>query len=127
MTYEWSWTSSSPLPDGLDAVVVGWEGDDAQGRPLYLIDLTPDTGTGVYSGRRGYPSREMTAEAAAESRGWWHWGIELVEHGYAPGSIHVELRRAQASTPDPTPLTIRASYIHLGVWRQDTDTITCTW
>lgn len=127
ITYDWSWTSSSPLPDGLDAIVVGWDGDDREGRPLYLVGVTPDTVPGVYSGRRGYPSLEMTAEAAHESRGWWHWGVELVERGYAPGQLVVDLRRAQASVSDPEPLTIRASYIHLGVWRQDVEPVTCSW
>jgi hypothetical protein len=127
ITYDWSWTSSSPLPDGLDAIVVGWDGDDGIGRPLYLIGITPDTVAGVYSGRRGYPSLEMTAEAAEESRGWWHWGVELVERGYAPGHLEVELRRAQPMTPDPEPVSIRASYVHLGVWRQDVQPVTCSW
>jgi hypothetical protein len=127
ITYDWSWTSSSPLPDGLDAFVVGWTGDDGEGRPLYLLGVTPDTEPGVYSGRRGHPSRDMTDEAAEESRGWWHWGIELAERGYAPGHVVVELRRAQRSTPDPEPLLIKASYIHLGVFRQDVEPVTCTW
>jgi hypothetical protein len=47
ITYDWSWTSSSPLPDGLDAFVVGWTGDDGEGRPLYLLGVTPDTEPGV--------------------------------------------------------------------------------
>ena len=89
ITYDWTWTSSSPLPDGLDAFVVGWTGDDGEGRPLYLLGVTPDTEPGVYSGRRGHPSRDMTDEAAEESRGWWHWGIELAERGYAPGHVVV--------------------------------------
>jgi hypothetical protein len=127
ITYDWSWTSSSPLPDGLDAIVVGWDGDDGVGRPLYLIGITPDTVPGVYSGRRGHPSQEMTAAAAEESRGWWHWGIELVERGYAPGQLVVELRRAQPTTTEPEPVVIRASYIHLGVWRQDVEPVTCSW
>jgi hypothetical protein len=127
ITYDWTWTSSSPLPDGLDAFVVGWTGDDGEGRPLYLLGVTPDTEPGVYSGRRGYPSRDMTDEAAEESRGWWHWGIELAERGYAPGHVVVELRRAQTSTPDAEPLLIKASYIHLGVFRQDVEPVTCTW
>jgi hypothetical protein len=127
ITYEWSWSASSPLPDGLDAFVVGWTGDDAEGRPLYLLGVTPDTEPGVYSGRRGHPSRDMTDAAAKESRGWWHWGIELDERGYAPGRVVVELHRAQDTTPDPEPLLIKASYIHLGVFRQDVAPVTCTW
>lgn len=127
ITYDWSWTNSSPLPDGLDAFVIGWSGDDGAGRPLYLLGLTPDTLPGVYSGRRGHPSRAMTAEAAEETRGWWHWGIELAERGYSPGHVVVEIHRAQPTTIDPEPLTIKASYIHLGIFRQDVAPVTCSW
>lgn len=127
ITYDWSWTATSPLPDGLDAIVVGWTGDDAEGRPLYLLDVTPDTERGVYSGRRGYPSRDMTDEVAHESRGWWHWGVELVERGYAPGHLIVQLRRAQTATPDASPLVIKGTYVHVGIWRQDVQPVTCTW
>ena len=127
ITYAWSWTASSPLPDGLDAIVVGWDGDDDAGRPLYLIDIAPDTVPGVYSGRRDYPSDEMAGEAAQESRGSWYWGIELVERAHAPGQLAVELQRAQQQVAGAQPLTIRASYIHLGVWRQDVEPVTCSW
>jgi hypothetical protein len=127
VTYDWSWTASSPLPDGLDAIVVGWDGDDSQGRPLYILDVTPDTEPGVYSGRRHYPSDELAAVAGDESRGAWYWGAELLERGYAPGHLVVQLRRAQPSPPDPEPVTIKVSYIHLGVWRQDVEPVTCFW
>ncbi len=127
ITYEWSWSGSSLLPDGLDAFVLGWTGDDDQGRPLYLLGETPDLEAGVYSGRRGHPSREMTSEVAKESRQWWHWGIELAERGYAPGRIVVELHRAQPSVDDPEPLVLKGTYVHLGVWRQDVEPVTCAW
>jgi hypothetical protein len=127
ITYDWSWTNSSPLPDGLDAIVIGWNGDDSLGRPLYLIGPTPDPERGVYSGRFRYPSETMQQAVSAESRGSWHWGIELDQRGYAPGHITVELQRAQAAPPDPEPVTIKATYVHLGVWRQDASPVTCTW
>ena len=127
ITYGWSWTGSSPLPDGLDVVVIGWEGDDGQGRPLYLIGPTPDTIPGMYSGRITYPSREMGLAVKEETRGSWHWGIELAERGFAPGHITFELQRAQDATPAAEPLTITAAYIHLGVWREDVEPVTCTW
>ena len=127
ITYDWSWTASSPLPDGLDAIVVGWDGDDSEGRPLYLVDVTPDTDPGVYSGRRRYPSSDMAAEAGEESRGAWYWGVELIEKGYSPGHLVVALRRAQAAPQDPEPVTVKVSYIHLGVWRQDVEPVTCSW
>ena len=127
ITYDWSWTASSPLPDGLDAFVVGWEGDDGEGRPLYLVGPTPDPLPGVYSGRLIHPSRDMALEVKAESRGSWHWGIDLAERGHTPGQVVFELHRAQDATPDAEPLTITASYIHLGVFQQDVEPITCSW
>lgn len=127
VTYDWSWSASSPLPDGLDAIVLGWDGNDGLGRPLYLIGITPDTGQGVYSGRRRYPSIDMASEVGAESRGAWTWGVELVERAYAPGHLTVELRRAQAAPTNPQPLAIKATYVHNGVWRQDLAPATCSW
>ncbi len=127
ITYEWSWSGSSPLPDGLDAFVLGWTGDDDQARPLYLLGETPDVEAGVYSGRRGHPSREMTSEIADESRQFWHWGIELAERGYAPGHIVVELHRAQPSVNDPEPLVIKGSYVQLRILRHDVEPVTCAW
>ena len=128
ITYDWSWTGGSPLPDGVDAFVVGWTGDDAEGRPLYLIGRTPDTVPGVYSGRGlRYPSRDMSIAVSEESRGFWHWGIELVERGYAPGRLVIQLDRAQTATPGAEPLVIKATYVHLGIWRQDAEPVTCAW
>jgi hypothetical protein len=127
ITYDWSWINTSPLPDGLDSIVLGWNGDDSLGRPLYLVGPTPDPEKGVYSGRFRYPSEEMEKAISAETRGSWHWGVELVERGYAPGHIVVTLERAQASPPDPQPVTIKASYVHVGVWRQDVAAVTCSW
>jgi hypothetical protein len=127
VTYDWAWSASAPLPDGLDAIVVGWDGNDSLGRPLYLIGITPDTEQGVYSGRRRYPSIDMASAAGAESRGAWTWGVELLERGYAPGQLTVELRRAQQAPEDPQPLVIKAAYIHDGVWRQDVAAATCSW
>lgn len=127
ITYDWSWTSSSPLPDGLDAIVLDWDGDDAQGRPLYLIGPTPDTIPGLHSGRFGVPSQPMAEAVAAEARGSWHWGVELLERGYEPGHLVMTLERAQDLPPDPQPLSIKASYVHLGIFRQDAAPVTCTW
>lgn len=127
ITYDWSWSGSSPLPDGVDEIVLGWDGDDGQGHPLYLIGPTPDTTKGIYSGRFGYPSREMSEAVAAESRGTWHWGLELVERDYAPGHLVITLERAQDAPTQPQPLVIKAAYVHLGVFRKDVTPVTCTW
>ena len=34
--------------------------------------------------------------------------------------------RAQEPT-GPSSVTISASYIHLGIWRKETQAVTCTW
>jgi len=127
VTYEWSWTRSSPLPDGLDAIVIGWAGDDGLGRPLYLLGPTRDTVNGLYAGRTAYPSAEMVKAIAAEHRASWRWGLELDERGYEPGQLVVTLERTRDAPPDPQPVTIEATYAHVGVWRHDAEPVTCSW
>lgn len=126
MTYDWSWKKGSPIPSGLDIVIIGWSGDDAQGRPLYLLGPTLPTGPGVYDGRRAYPSLEMANAIAAASKGSWQWGIELDEQGLGPGRIEVDLERAREPTPGSEPLRILVSYVHLGRWHSDV-AVTCEW
>lgn len=126
VTYEWWWTKRTPVPNGFDVVVVGWTGDDAQGRPLYLLGPTLPTDTGVYDGRRAYPSLEMGNAMAAASDASWQWGIELDEQGLAPGTIELDLDRPREPTPGSDPLRILVSYVHLGVWHVDT-AATCEW
>jgi hypothetical protein len=126
LTYDWSWTKGSPIPSGFDVVVIGWTGDDAQGRPLYLLGPTLPTGTGVYDGRRAYPSLEMGNAMAAASRGSWQWGIELDEQGLRPGRIEVDLDRPREPAPGSEPLRILVSYVHLGLWHSEV-AATCEW
>jgi hypothetical protein len=126
LTYDWSWTKGSPVPSGLDIVVIGWTGDDAAGRPLYLLGPSIPTGRGIHDGRRLYPSLEMGNAIAAASRGSWQWGIELGEQGLRPGRIEVELERAREAAPGSEPLRIMASYVHLGLWHEDVS-LTCEW
>lgn len=126
VTYEWSWKKGSPIPSGLDVVVIGWTGDDAQGRPLYFLGPTLPTGPGIYDGRRAYPSLEMGNAMAAASDASWQWGIELDEHGLAPGRIDLDLERPREPTPGSEPLRLMASYVHLGLWHADV-AATCEW
>lgn len=125
--YEWSWSSSAPLPSGTDIVVFGWTGADAQGRPLYTIDDIPNSGPGVYSGLTGYPSTKMADEVARGSQGFFRWAMPLDEQRFAPGRIELVLRRAREAPPEPAPLTVTASYIHLGLWRHAAATVICSW
>jgi hypothetical protein len=126
VTYDWSWAAASPFPSGLDMVVIGWSGFDALQRPLYLLDTTPTPSVGVYPGRAGAPSFEMATAIASESSGSWRWGIELAEQRLGPGRIELVMRRAREGPPHPGPLTIRATYVHAGLWRSDTS-VTCAW
>ncbi len=127
VTYDWAWAGWSVFPSGTDVVVIGWTGDDGIGRPLYLLGETPPSGTGIVSGRQIDPSAAMAREVEAESDGSWHWGIVLEDQDLGPGRIEMELRATRAAPPDAGPMTITATYIHLGLWRQDTAPVTCTW
>ena len=103
LRYEWSWSTTAPMPSGTDIVVLGWMGTDALGRPLYTIDDIPDSGPGVYSGLTGYPSTEMADEVAGESAGAFRWAMPLAEQRFAPARIELVLGRAQEAPPDPGP------------------------
>ena len=127
VTYDWSWARTSPLPNGLDIVVIGWSGRDADGRTLYLFDEDPASGTGIHSGRRAYPSLDMATAVGKASPASWSWGIELGEQGLRPGRLELQLRRAKDAPPGPSPLVITATYIHLGIWRSDPVSVTCSW
>ncbi|HET7182450.1 MAG TPA: hypothetical protein VFI15_09485, partial [Candidatus Limnocylindrales bacterium] len=126
VTYAWAWTKGSPVPSGLDVVVIGWTGDDAQGRPLYFLGPSVPTEPGIYDGRRAFPSIEMGNAVAAQSRGSWQWGVQLDERGISPGRIELDLDRAREPAPGDQPLRIMASYVHLGLWHADVP-LTCEW
>jgi hypothetical protein len=127
MSYDWAWTSTSPLPSGLDIVVVGWTGVDEQGRPLYVLDETPEPGGGIHPGLRDYPSLAMADDVAKESRGSWQWGIQLSEQRLAPARFEAQLLRTHDVGPGQKTLVVKASYVHLGQWRHDATAVTCTW
>jgi hypothetical protein len=127
VTYDWSWAQTSPLPSGLDIIVLGWNGMDAEGRQLYYFRTALPTGTGVYSGRHDYPSLDMATQVAQGSAGTWMWGVELGEQGMRPGEIKLEMRRANEASPHPGPLVITATYVHLGLWHSTPVRVTCSW
>ena len=127
ITYDWAWDARSPLPSGSDIGVVGWTGADAEGHPLYVIADIPETGFGVRSGFGGYPSTSMAAQVARESTGSFRWGIDLSEQELKPGRVSLKLMRAREIPPGPNPLTITATYIHLGLWRHDAPQVICSW
>ena len=127
LVYDWSWRSAAVLPNGADIAVLGWTGDDPQGRPLYLIDKIPGSTAGVYSGLAAFPSTDMATAIGNESEGSFRWAIELGEQRFAPGHIELQLVRPREAPAGPSSLKVTASYVHLGIWRQDAASVTCAW
>jgi hypothetical protein len=105
---------------------MGWNGDDAAGRPLYLLDKTVESAKGIREGQREYPSLDMATAVGSQSKGTWSWGVDLWARGYEPGHIEFLLSRPRPAV-SPATLEIRATYVHLGVWHSDPVTITCSW
>ena len=127
ITYTWSWLSSTLLANEDDAVVIGWNGGDAGGHPLYVFDTTPDDADGVSLGTPAGVSAAMTDTAAGHWGGSLHWVIDLNHRGIRSGRIKLVLMRAVPQPAAPQPLTVGASYIHVGVWRNDAQAVTCSW
>lgn len=126
VSFDWSWARTTPLPNEVDTVFIGWTGDDAEGRPLYLLGNIPVTEAAIRSGQRGDLGLELLEEARAGSRSGFQWAVDLGKRGYEPGSIHLLLRRAREPTGTPA-LTVTASYVHLGIWRSEATAVSCTW
>jgi hypothetical protein len=127
VTYAWTWRSPSPMPSGTDVIVIGWNGNDAAGRPLYVLDDLVESGAGVFPGMADHPSTEMADLVGRETVGSFRWGIRLAGQRYLPGRIVTTLRLTREGAPSPEPLTVSATYIHLGIWRHDATKVTCTW
>jgi hypothetical protein len=127
ITYTWSWSRGTLLPNEDDVVVIGWNGNDAEGHPLYVFDDAPEAGVGISTGVVGGVSNAMQRQAASHWRGSLHWVIDLGVRGIRSGQVELFLLRAREQPPKPQPLTIGASYIHVGVWRNDAATVTCSW
>jgi hypothetical protein len=126
LTYHWSWNATSPLPNEVDTVFIGWSGDDAEGHPLYVLGEIAPTDATIRSGQRGQLGLPLIEEARGQAPAGFQWAVDLGRHGYQPGEVGLELMRAREA-PSPSTLTISASYIHLGIWREETQAVTCTW
>jgi hypothetical protein len=128
ITYTWSWSRSTLFTNEDDVVVIGWNGDDKEGHPLYVFGDTPEAGDGISSGTPSGVSATMADEAAGHWLGGsWHWVIDLGVRGIRSGRVEFDLMRRVEQPPEPEPLTVGASYIHLGVWRNDASAVTCSW
>ena len=125
--YTWSWSRSSLLSNEDDAVVIGWNGDDAHGHPLYVLGDTPAAVDEISVGTLSGVSATMAREAAGHWRGSLQWAMDLSVRGVRAGRVELVLVRAAEQPPEPAPLTVGASYIHLGVWQNDTSPVTCSW
>jgi hypothetical protein len=127
IAYTWSWSAGTLFANEDDVVVIGWNGDDAEAHPLYVLDDTAEVGDGVSLGTASGVSATMTREAAGHWRGSLHWVIDLKVRGIRPGRVEFVLMRAVQQPLEPEPLTVGAAYIHVGVWRNDAQAVTCSW
>jgi hypothetical protein len=126
VAYTWSWSRGTLLANEDDVVVIGWNGDDAERHPLYVLDDAPEAGDGIHLGSAGGVSATMMHEVGGSWRGSLHWVIDLSVRGIRAGRIELVLVRAVEQPAEPEPLTVGASYIHLGVWRH-ASAVTCSW
>ena len=126
VSFDWSWSRTTPLPNEVDTVFIGWSGDDAEGRPLYLLGPNVPADPAIKSGQRGGLGLELLGEARAGTRSGFQWAVDLGKRGYQPGEIDLVLRLARAPTGTPA-LTVTASYIHLGIWRSEATAVSCAW
>jgi hypothetical protein len=127
VSYDWTWSSSAPLPNEVDSVFIGWTGDDAEGRPLYIFRQSLTTDPTIRPGQRGELGLSLLEAARESSAAGFSWAIDLNRRGYQPGQIDMTLRLAPENPTGALSLTVRASYVHLGIWREEATTVSCTW
>jgi hypothetical protein len=127
VTYDWSWARPGLVSSGLDIVVLGWTMGDDAGRPVYLFDKDPPTSRGIYSGLRDHPSLDLAAQVEQESQSSWDWGVDLGEQALQPGKVELVLRRVRDAPTGREPLAVTATYVHLGTWRSEPVSVTCSW
>ena len=124
--YDWSWANAAPLPNEVDTVFVGWTGEDAEGRQLYILGDTPEDDPAIRPAQRGTLGLPLLEEARTASRAGFQFAVDLNKRGYAPGDVRLNLTRTRDEA-GLLSLTVTASYIHLGLWRTDATPVTCTW
>lgn len=127
ISYDWSWSGGTLLPNEADEVVIGWNGDNAAGHPLYVLADDSEPGNGVHLGSLSVVNTAMAEEAARRWRGSLRWGIDLRVWGIRPGRIELVLQRAAEQSSGPQSLAIGATYIHVGTWQNEAPPVTCSW
>ena len=126
VSFDWSWASRAPLPNEVDTLVIGWSGEDAAGEPLYFYGGGSTTDPSIRPGARGELGTSLVDEAWAESAAGFQWAIDLGQRDYEPGQITLALRLGSENPTGTPSLTVRASYVHLGIWRSEA-AVACTW
>lgn len=127
IAYEWSWSSDTLLPNDEDQIVIGWNGDGVDGRPIYVATDLPDQSDGFYLGVSSGASGPMASQAKNAWRGNFMVRLDLHKLEIRPGRIETVLVRTAAQPAQDQRLTLGATYVHSGVWRNDVPTVTCTW
>jgi hypothetical protein len=127
VSYEWSWAKSAPLPNDEDQIVIGWNGEGTDGRPLYVAIDLPDQSEGFHIGISSGASGPMASQVAATWRGVFLTRLDLHTLEFRPGRYEAQLIRTRAQAAQEQQVTFGATYIHAGVWRKDTPTVTCSW
>lgn len=127
VSYAWSWSRSTLLPNGEDQLIIGWRGDGVDGHPLYVIGDFPNTAPGIRQGVSSGVSADMARAAVAQWRGNYMWRLDLGTLGFKPQRIEFVLVRTAAQPVEPARLEVGASYVHLGVWQSNAPTVTCSW
>lgn len=127
IAYEWTWSSDSLLPNDEDQVVMGWNGDGTDGRPMYVAIDLPEQSDGFYLGVSSGASGPMASQVAAAWRGNFMIRLDLHELEIRPGRIETVLTRTAAQPAQDQRVTFGATYIHAGVWRNEAPQVTCSW
>jgi hypothetical protein len=127
VSYEWSWSATALLPNDEDQIVIGWAGDNTEGRPLYVAIELPDQSDGVYLGISSGASGPMAGQVAATWRGVFMVRLDLHKLEIRPGRIEAVLVRTAGAPAAEQSLTFGATYVHSGVWQKAAQTVTCTW
>ena len=127
VAYEWSWSRTTLLANDEDQVVIGWNGNGTDGRPLYVAIELPRQSDGFYLGVSSGASGPRASQAAAAWRGNFMIRLDLHKLEIRPGRFEAVLVRTAAQAAQEQTLTLGATYIHAGVWQKAAPTVTCTW
>lgn len=125
-TFGWTWDRTMLVPEGDDAVVIGWTGTGAGADGEYVLGDVASTGDGIESGSSGPMSGEM-AQGLQHVQPSWTWGVFLSRQRQEPGEVRMTLRPAASPRPEHAYILVQAQYIHLGTWRSLPVEMGCQW